>query len=141
MLAPYVFARSMFDEVFDSAFADRRPSTGTMMRTDIKESDAGYELIVDLPGVNREDLNAELKDGYLIVTASVGQKKDGEAEATGKYLRRERIVGSFQRSFYVGKRVKQEDIRARFDNGVLQLFVPKVTAPPAEEKQYIRIED
>ncbi len=139
MLAPYVFARSLFDEVFDSAFAN--PSASGMMNTDIKENDEGYELIIDLPGVNREDLSAELKNGYLIVSATVGQKKDSDSETTGKYLRRERFVGSFKRSFYVGSLIRQEDIRARFEQGVLRLFVPKVTATPqVEQKNFIAID-
>ncbi len=129
----------MFDVVFDSAFTNRSP--GGMMNTDIKENDEGYELIIDLPGVNREDLSAELKEGHLIISATVGQVKDGEAETTDKYLRRERFVGSFKRSFYIGKQLKQEDIRAKYEQGVLHLFIPKVPATPQiEQKNLIRIE-
>ena len=139
MLTPYVFARSMFDEVFDSAFNSR--STAGMMNTDIKESNEGYELIIDLPGVNREDLAAELKDGHLIISATVGQKKDSETETNGKYLRRERFVGSFKRSFYIGNQVRQEDIHAKYDQGVLHLFIPKVTATPQiDQRNMIQIE-
>lgn len=139
MLTPYVFARSMFDEVFDSAFSSR--SIGGMMSTDIKESNEGYELIIDLPGVSRENMSAELKDGHLIISATVGQKNDSETETSGKYLRRERFVGSFKRSFYVGNQVRQEDIHAKYEEGVLHLFIPKVIATPQiEQKNYIPIE-
>ena len=139
MLTPYVIARSMFDEVFDSAFSNR--SSDGMMNTDIRENDEGYELIIDLPGVHREDLSAALKDGHLIISATVGQKKDGDTETNGKYLRRERFVGSFKRSFYVGDQIKQEDIRAKFEQGVLHLFIPKVPATAQiEQKNLIQIE-
>ena len=138
MLTPYVIARSMFDEVFDSAFSNR--SSDGMMNTDIRENDEGYELIIDLPGVNREDLSAELKDGHLIISATVGQKKDGDTETNGKYLRRERFVGSFKRSFYVGDKVQKEDIHPKFENGILSFTVPKEQNTVEENSHYIAIE-
>ncbi len=139
MLTPYVFAKSMFDEVFDSAFETRH--TSGMMNTDIKETENAYELIIDLPGIHREDLSAELKNGYLIVSASAGQKGEEEAEPSGRYLRRERLVGTFKRSFYVGNQIRQEDIKAKYDQGVLYLTVPKAPSTPrVEQRNLIDIE-
>lgn len=140
MLAPYVFARNMFDDMFNSAFGNH--TAEGMMRTDIKESNEGYEMIIDIPGVKRENLTAELKDGNLIISASIGHDNNGESQNGAKYIRRERFVGSYKRNFYVGEALKQEDIRAKFENGTLHLFIPKKPAPaPVEEKNYIAIED
>lgn len=124
MFVPYTIAKNMFDEVFDSAFNSH--DMGGMMRTDIKELSDGYELIIDLPGITKEHLSAELKDGYLCICATVGQNNDQDEKNT-KYLRRERFVGTFRRSFYVGDKVQQEDIKARMENGSLHLFIPKET--------------
>lgn len=138
MLTPYVLARNMFDEMVDSVFSGYN-STG-LMCTDIRETAEGYELAIDLPGVKKEDLSAELKDGYLCVSATVGHtgKQD---ETKGKFLRRERFVGTVRRSFYVGGKVTQEDIRARFEDGTLYLFVPKEEHLAAvEPKKLIAIE-
>ncbi len=127
MLAPYVIARSMFDEFFDSAFN----SHSSMMRTDIKETEQDYELSIDLPGIKKENLTAELKDGYLCINATANaENTDDHSE---KYLRRERLVGSFRRAFYVGDKVKQTDIQAKFEDGVLHLHIPK-------EKQVQQVE-
>ena len=119
MLLPYTIAKTMFEEVFDSAFSNH--NLGGMMSTDIKENDQGYELIIDLPSVSKENLSAELKDGYLCISAVVGENSQDNTQSE-KYLRRERFVGSCRRSFYVGDKVKQEDIRARFENGSICSF-------------------
>ena len=110
------------------------------MRTDVKETDAGYEVSIDLPGVKKEDVKAELNDGYLTISATVNRDND-EKDSDGKYIRRERFSGSFNRSFYVGEDVTQEDIKARFEDGTLMLMIPKKeTTPQVEEKKYIAIE-
>lgn len=115
------------------------PST-TVMRTDIKETDAGFELSIDLPGYKKEDVQAELKDGYLNITAKTNQEND-EKDDNGKYIRRERYYGSCSRSFYVGEQVQQEDIKAKFEDGILKIAVPKKEEKPAVEKsKYIAIE-
>lgn len=108
------------------------------MKTDIKESGNNYEIDIDLPGYKKEDVQAELKDGYLVITA----KNESVSEDTSnkEYIRRERFYGTSSRSFYVGKDIKQEDISARFENGVLMLTVPKQVQKPVEEKKYISIE-
>ena len=137
MLAPYVIARSMFDEFFDSAFSTH---TNSMMRTDIQENDQGYLLTVDLPGVKKENLAAELKDGYLCINATIGVN-DNDNTDNGKYLRRERLVGAFRRSFYVGSKMRQEDIQTKFEDGILRLFIPKEDKTiPIEAKNIIAIE-
>lgn len=139
MLTPYVFARNMFDEIFDSAFSGHNASG--ILRTDIRENDEGYELVVDIPGVKRENITAELKDGHLVINATVGEDSKDESKDSGKYLRRERFVGSFSRSFYVGNNIKQEDIKGKFEEGSLHLFIPKKTASAQiEQKNLISIE-
>ena len=112
-----------------------------MMLTDIKESDKGYELEMDLPGFTKDEITAELKDGYLTVSATKGLDKDEQEKETGKYIRRERYAGACQRSFYVGEDVTEQDIKAEFKHGMLKLFVPKKEAKPAvETKKYVTIE-
>ena len=111
-----------------------------LMLTDIKESDKGYELEMDLPGFKKEDVTGEVKDGYLIIKASTKNSKD-EKDANGKYIRKERYEGSCNRSFYVGDAITQDDIKAKFEDGVLKITVPKKEAKPqVEEKKFIAIE-
>ena len=135
MLMPSIFGENLFDDFMDGfAFP-----TANVMKTDIKENDKGYELDVDLPGYKKEDVKAELKDGYLTISASNDNTKE-EKDEDGKYIRKERYTGSVSRSFYVGKYVTEEDIHAKFENGILKLSVPKVDAPKVEENKYISIE-
>ena len=99
------------------------------------------ELEIDLSGFKKEEVRAELKDGYLTVSAVKDLDEDEKDKETGKYIRRERYSGSCSRSFYVGDGVKQEDIKAKFEDGTLKLFVPKEAAKSAvEQKKYITIE-
>lgn len=110
------------------------------MKTDIKDTDQGYEITMNLPGVKKEDVKAELKDGYLTISAVSNSNKD-EKDQNGRYIRRERYSGSCSRSFYVGEDVTQEEIKARFENGTLVMTVPKKEQKPAvEQKKYIAIE-
>ena len=93
-----------------------------------------------MPGDEKAHIKAELKDGYLTVTAQQNTNKD-EKDKEGNYIRKERYSGSCQRSFYVGEGVKQEDLKAAFNNGILTVAVPKEAEKPAEEeKKYITIE-
>ena len=111
-----------------------------VMKTDIKELDKAYQLDVELPGVKKENVSIELKDGALDIKV-VQEVNNDEKDEKGRYLRRERFYGSCSRSFYVGEDVKQEDIKAKFDNGVLTITVPKVEdQPKVEQKQLINIE-
>ena len=114
------------------------------MSTDVRESDDGYTLEIDLPGFEKDEITAELKDGYLTISAAKGLNVDhssSEEEAKkGQYIRRERYTGSCSRSFYVGKAVKQEDIKANFKHGILELNIPKKDPEAVENRNYIAIE-
>ena len=134
MLATY--RNNIFDDLFNTPFFTR--SEANMMKTDIKEHDSGYELTVDLPGVKKEDIKAELNDGYLTITAENNTSKD-EKDENGKYICRERYSGSYSRSFYVGDAVTEEDIKAKFENGTLTLDIPKKEALPEKQNKYIAI--
>jgi HSP20 family molecular chaperone IbpA len=110
------------------------------MQTDIEESETGYALTMNLPGFKKEDVKAELKDGYLTINASTNSSKE-EKDEKGKYIRKERYSGSCSRSFYVGEAVTQEDIKAKFEDGTLKISVPKKELKPeVEEAKYISIE-
>ncbi|MCD7817464.1 MAG: Hsp20/alpha crystallin family protein [Lachnospiraceae bacterium] len=147
MLRPSIYRENLWDEFFDDFFhepfyrTERTAGAQTdLMRTDVKESDSDYELTMNLPGIKKEDVKAELKDGYLTIQASTNTSND-QKDNQGRYVRRERYAGTFSRSFYVGEDVKQEDIKAKFENGTLILTVPKkVQQPVVEENKYITIE-
>jgi HSP20 family molecular chaperone IbpA len=137
-MLPYVMVRNMFDELADTAF--NAHSVNGIMRTDIRENETGYEVAIDLPGVKKEDLSAELKDNYLVVSATVGHPED-DSNGDWRYLRRERFVGTLQRSFYVGDQIQQENIRAKYEDGTLYLNIPKaIPAAQIEPKNLIAIE-
>ena len=113
-----------------------------MMKTDVQEHDDHYEVDIDLPGFKKEELSLELKDGYLVISATKGLDKDEKEKKSGKFVRRERYVGSMSRSFYVGEDMKQEDIHAKYESGVLKLSIPKAEEQKAQvdESKYIAIE-
>lgn len=141
MLTPSIFENNFFDDMFDSFFTRPISANGYtgMMQTDVKEIGNNYEIEISLPGYKKEDLRAELKDGYLTINAEHSESKD-EKDKNGKYLRKERYTGHCSRSFFVGKDLKQEDISAKFENGVLILEFPKeIKKPEIEQKQFISI--
>ena len=153
MLMPSIFGEDMFDDFMrDFPFFDENAGNKiekklygrhakNMMKTDIKEQEDGYELEMDLPGFTKDEITAELKDGYLTISAAKGLDKDEQEKETGKYIRRERYAGACQRSFYVGEDVTEQDIKAEFKHGMLKLFVPKKEAKPdVETKKYVTIE-
>ena len=134
----------MFDDFmsdpFDSFFSNlpQPQATPTLMRTDIKEDEASYEIVIDLPGFQKENVAAELKDGILKISAKTSTENE---EKTGTFLRRERFTGQCSRQFYVGEDVEEADIKAKFENGLLQIAVPKkVEQPKLEEPRTIAIE-
>ena len=146
MLYPTIFRNDLFDDIFDDLMKPSRATRSnfmtqsTVMKTDIKELEDAYQLDVELPGVKKENVTVELKDGALEIKV-VSEVNNDEKDSKGKYLRRERFYGSCSRSFYVGEDVKQEDIKAKFDNGVLTITVPKIVEQPkVEQKQLINIE-
>ncbi len=145
MLMPTIFGERLFDNFMDDfgfPSVDRiaaSKNTSNLMRTDIKETEDSYELEVELPGYKKENVKAQLKDGYLTVNVST-QKNDEVKDEEGKYLRRERYSGSMSRSFYVGEEVQESDIRAKFEDGILKLAFPKEQPKKIEEPKYISIE-
>lgn len=127
---------NVFDDFFGTPFFTRTESN--IMKTDIKEHESGYELMIDMPGVKKEDIKAELNDGYLTVSAQSSSSKEDKDEK-GKYICRERYTGSYSRSFYVGDAVTEQDITAKFEDGTLKLNVPKKDALPEKQNKYIAI--
>lgn len=140
MLMPSIFGENFMDDFF--GVPERtytRSAQNTLMKTDVVENKDGFDVSIDLPGFKKEDVKGEVKDGYLIITASMNQNKD-EKNKDGKYIRKERYSGTCQRSFYVGEDITQEDIKAKFENGVLKLEIPKKEAKPeVKEAKYISI--
>lgn len=145
MLVPSIFGENLFDDWFDFP---QWPDFGNMekklygkhadrlMKTDVHEHEDHYEVDMDLPGFKKEDINVELQDGYLVVNAL----KEHEQENKGKAIRKERYTGSLQRSFYVGEQITEADVKAKFEDGVLRLELPKKDAPKIPEKKTIMIE-
>lgn len=157
MLTPSIFGENLFDEFFDDFFDfpewnDREMKkaqkklygrhAANMMKTDVQDHEDHYEVDIDLPGFKKDELSLELKNGYLMISAAKGLDKEEKEEKTGKFVRRERYAGSMSRSFYVGEEVKQEDIHAKYESGVLKLSIPKMDKKKAEieDKKYIAIE-
>ena len=105
-----------------------------LMKTDVREKEDGYEVDIDLPGFKKEEINLDLNNGYLTVSASKGLNEEEKEEKTGRWIRQERYVGAMQRSFYVGDALTEEDIKASFKDGVLALTVPKKAAKLPEKK-------
>ena len=152
MLMPSIFGENLFDDWFDDFpfYADKGSKdiekklygkhAGRVMKTDIKEKDDGFELVMDLPGFTKDEVKASLENGYLTISAAKGLDKDEKDKESGRYIRKERYAGSCERSFYVGENLTQEDIKAKYENGILRLSVPKKEAKPVETKKTIAIE-
>ena len=145
MLLPSIFERDFADDLFENVFSapfafEQNANSKMKMKSDLKEFDDKYELNLQLPGFNKEDINAELKDGYLTVSAA-HQESNDKSDQDGNYVWKESFSGQYVRSFYVGKDMKQEDIKANFNNGELKFTIPK-TEPQKEieEKKSITIE-
>ena len=128
----------LLDEMFGmDPFFEKRESK--LMKTDIKEKGDKYIIDVDLPGYEKENIDLEIEDGYLKVTAKVNKDVD-ESDEDEKYIHKERYYGECSRSFYIGKNIKEEDIRAAFKNGILTLTIPKEEPKKLEEKKKIQID-
>ena len=133
-MLPSIFRDNLFDDMFDFDDFDKefnrmmRPLYGkhaqNMMKTDVRETDNSYELDIDLPGFKKDEIKVELDNGYLSISAAKGLDKD-EEKKDGKYIRRERYAGSMNRTFYVGSQLTQQDIQAKFEDGILKISVPK----------------
>ena len=147
-MLPSIFRDNLFDDMFGFDFDrefDRmmRPLYGkhsqNMMKTDVRETDNSYELDIDLPGFKKDEIKVELDNGYLSISAAKGLDKD-EEKKDGKYIRRERYAGSMNRTFYVGSQLTQQDIQAKFEDGILKISVPKKDVQQIEQNKYIAIE-
>ncbi|MBR4341559.1 MAG: Hsp20/alpha crystallin family protein [Lachnospiraceae bacterium] len=150
MLYPSIFNKNLFDDFMDFDFpafeefgdVDKKlygKHAPHVMKTDVKEHEDKFEVDIDLPGFKKDEIQLELQNGYLSISASKGVDKE-EKDKKGKLIRQERYSGAMQRSFYVGKGVTEEDIKAKFEDGVLKLDIPKKDAPKIPEKKTIMIE-
>ena len=148
MLMPSIFGENLFDDWMDfpfekEFFGRKNPLYGkharNMMKTDVRETENSYELDIDLPGFKKDEITAELKDGYLIISAAKGLDKD-EKDKEGRMIRQERYAGSCTRSFYVGDAVTEQEIKGKYEDGILKLSIPKRDAKQVEEKKTIAIE-
>lgn len=155
MLFPSVkgFNPLVEDDLFDDLWANfpfesdwfgrKNPLYGksaqNMMKTDIRENEDSYEVLVDLPGYAKEDIHVKLEKGYMTISA-VKEQNEEEKDKDGKFIRRERYSGSVSRSFYVGDAITNEEVKAKYENGILQLTVPKKEAKALEQNSYIAIE-
>ena len=153
MMVPYMFHDALLDDWFQNDWdrdfdrmmqaADPRRVFGkrsaNVMKTDVRETDDSYELDIDLPGFKKDEITAKLEDGYLTVSASKGLDKDKQ-DKKGNYIRRERYAGAMSRSFYIGDSITQDEIKAKFENGILQLSIPKKDAKTVEQQKHISIE-
>ena len=124
----------IFDEVFNDPFFSEKENK--IMKTDVKEKDGSYILEIDIPGYDKEDIQIELQDGYVTVTATKNEEKE---DKHAKYLKRERFSGMCSRSYYAGENIKEEDIKANFKNGILTIEFPKEVEKRVEERKYIPI--
>ncbi|MBR6380826.1 MAG: Hsp20/alpha crystallin family protein [Lachnospiraceae bacterium] len=147
MLLPSIFGESLLDDLMDFPRmefpdVDRRlygKHASQLMKTDVHELETGFEVDIDLPGFKKDEIGLALENGYLTVSAAKGLDED-EKDKQGKLIRQERYAGSMQRSFYVGEHLTEEDIKAKFEDGVLKLQIPKKEEPKAPEKRMIAIE-
>jgi HSP20 family protein len=142
MLLPSIFRNDFFDDLND--FMDlpqiKRTNNSSLMKSDVKDQGDHFELCMDLPGMKKEDVKIRLQDGVLNIEAST-ETESSEKNEDGKYIRRERFRGTCSRSFYVGEDLKEEDIKAKFKDGVLLVSVPKEKEKEEiEETKYIPIE-
>lgn len=146
-MLPSIFGENLFDDMFNDAFG-MMPSIGhalygkhakNMMKTDVRETEDSYVVDIDLPGFKKDEVKLELKDGYLTVSAAKGLDKD-EKDKQGRYIRQERYAGTMSRSFYVGDGVKPEELQAKYEDGILQVTVPKETPKAVPASTYIAIE-
>ena len=153
MMVPYMFHDALLDDWFQNDWdrdfdrmmqaADPRHAFGkrsaNVMKTDVRETENGYDVFVDLPGFKKEDVKLDLQNGYLTITAN-RSADHGEKDNEGRYIRQERYTGSCARSFYVGEELKPEDVKASFEDGILKLNLPKAEAKKLPEKQPTKIE-
>ena len=148
-MLPSIFGENLLDDMFDDAFS-LMPSFGTrdplygkhaknLMKTDVRETDTGYEIDVDLPGFKKDEVQVQVNNGYLTISAAKGLDKD-EQDHKGRYIRRERYAGQCSRSFYVGSGIQPQDVRAKYEDGILRLSLPKGQAAQLPQNNTVSIE-
>ena len=146
-MLPSIFGENLFDDFFNDfdmfpGWSGRNPLYGkhskNLMKTDVRETENAYEMDVDLPGFKKDEVNVQLEDGYLTVSAAKGLDKDEKKK--GRYIRQERYAGQCSRSFYVGESVKPKDVHAKFEDGILKLSLPKAEQPKLPDHRTITIE-
>ena len=148
-MMPSIFGENLFDEFFDDDFpmipmrSIRNPLYGknakNLMKTDVRETDNTYELDVDLPGFKKDEVQLDLKDGYLTISAAKGLDKDQE-DKKGKYIRQERYAGAGSRSFFVGEGIEPRDVSVKFEDGILRVSLPKRVKKELPRNSTIAIE-
>ena len=147
-MLPIMFSENLFDDLFNDSFGrslwnmDKElygKNAARIMKTDVHETETSYELAVDLPGFKKDEISLQLKDGYLTITAAKGVEKNEEDQKARRVIRRERYTGSSQRTFYVGD-VKPEDVKCKYESGVLTLEFPKADVKKVEGPHTIAIE-
>jgi HSP20 family molecular chaperone IbpA len=146
---PSIFRDNLFDDWMDDfswmrdfGNVDRKlygKHAGREMLTDVRDHEDHYEVEIDLPGFKKDQIQIELHDGTLTITAQKGLEQN-EKNNEGKYVRQERYSGMMSRSFYVGENMTEEDIKAKFEDGVLKLNIPKKEEKKLPEKKTIMIE-
>lgn len=146
-MLPSIFGENLFDDFFSDPFGmmvpqGRDPLYGkhgkNLMKTDVRETENSYELDIDLPGFKKDEVNVELKNGYLTIQATKGLDKE-EQDKKGKYIRQERYAGACSRSFYVGEDVEPEEVSAKFEDGILTISVPKAAKKQLPKQTSINI--
>ena len=147
-MLPMIFGENLFDDLFNDAFERSMWNTdkalygkraSQLMKTDVHETEEGYELNVDLPGFSKDEINVELKNGYLTISAAKGLDKEETDKKTKRVIRQERYVGTCQRTFYVGD-VKPEEVKCKYESGVLMIEVPRKDVKKVEGPHTISIE-
>ena len=152
MLLPRIWDEDLFENMDNwmswpdesEFFGKKNPLYGkhakNLMKTDVRETEDAYEVDIDLPGFKKDEVTITVENGYLNISAAKGLDKDETDKKTGKYIRQERYAGAMQRSFYVGDAVKEADVTAKFEDGVLHITVPKAEPKKVEGHKYIAIE-
>ena len=152
MMMPSIFGENLFDDFMDfpfskefekNFFGNKNPLYGkhakNMMKTDVRETGNGYEVDIDLPGFKKDEITAKLDNGYLTISASKGLDKE-KKDKDGHYIRRERYAGSMSRSFFIGEGITENDVKAKYEDGILRLSIPKKEVKAVEKPNYISIE-
>ena len=145
MLMPSIFGENLFNDDWmnfgfpevDKALYGKHAAHE--MKTDVRETDSGYEVDIDLPGFKKDEIDVQLDNGCLSISAAKGLDKE-EKDKEGKYIRKERYAGSMSRSFYVGDAITEDDIKAKYESGILRLSIPKKEAKQVETTKRIAIE-